>query len=281
MATETFNYDFLLQLNDFTFPSPMFLDSNINPQIDSLYSYFEGFSQEESSSTLSSKEFIAESNFCESPFMDELNDNSSFPKEDLDCSILASPSSSSGIGIEENRFENLFFENVVSIQTCTTSVFAREGRNGNFTLSNNSPEKCHKSRRFEVKVPKTGYSYCIAIVISQVGGIVTSPVVPSLSYDETKKGSSPLFDITFTSNGQQNELFSFYLHTMKSQFEKLKQSNTEYHLEISLIRNTNVNPKSTTLHEFNFISLKSHKFESSLKGREQNARNNTIVETLI
>ena len=163
MFSNICNFEFLLHLKDLvSLPPPMFLDALLGNQDDPS---FEEYLTNGSLSYESRNKFVSDiqSNLVsDSPFTEGLPDIS-IPQLPLDCFTVDSPFSA-GVGIDENRFENLMSENNYSVQT---SVFVRE-KQGKFILSNNSPAKFHKLRRFEVKVPKIGYSYQISIKLTPV-----------------------------------------------------------------------------------------------------------------
>ena len=177
-----------------------------------------------------------------------------------------------------NEFDDL---HAIMASLCSVSFLTRKGKNSQYVVSNHSPEYVHCSRRIEIKMPVIGFPYTIQVVLScHENGIPVSPVIPSISDNQGKKNTKPTFDISFYSEGMGEEAFTPYLHVLPTDTPKAKHINVRYQMDIYFI--PTFSPEEyKILHQFSFTPLKSHKFESSDKGKLQNSTNANEMITIL
>ena len=180
--------------------------------------------------------------------------------------------------------QKYLFENEIDIQNAFQeeiwSVFGfiefliRGGRNSHYMLSNNAFSHLHKSRKIHVKIPAIPIN---AYVIATV----ECPTLPSnravfLSYSDKKNQQFRRSKILMNTNSNTLTDFSFYIHTDKPSMQQ--NPNSVKHACVFKMKIVYENGKEQTLHEFAFHLKKSHKYDSTEKGKIENLSNATRVK---
>lgn len=151
-------------------------------------------------------------------------------------------------------------------------VKCRVGKNSPWDSSNHSPPQIHKSRLINVDAPPVNIPFTIIFKLQLIGG---QPLGEKCFLTKNDNKSVRENKVKIRCNGKKKETLSCVLSTAINREEI--SGKPKYQVSVFCSINNNL----TKIHSFITIPLRNHKFETTLRGVQQNIANTTEVNTLV
>jgi len=153
---------------------------------------------------------------------------------------------------------------------CSLSVCTRNGHNGPWEIANHSPAKVHKCRKIGANIDATNFPYAVLFQLKLLHGHGAR----ESCYIHSARNVTPnIQQLSFSCDGTQAFTAECFLLTRDDRL--LPRKDVLYQLSINIVFQGHL---PITVHNWELKPTKSHKWETTKKGKIANNTNNRSIQ---